>query len=595
MSNPPVSKLPDYLTSAQSNPATNRGPWYKNIAPTYAGIFLWFVFWDSMSANGLSGGLGTALLGIVLAGVLCHFLFFVVPGLLGMKTGLPLYVVGSSTFGASGSLIMPGFLMGALQFGWLGVNTYFSGLALHNTIPVKAEIIMVAWCLLAAFVGLKGIQYVAKVATYLPLIPLVVLLMGLGMFGGAAMNFKPGVAAVGICGGSCTSILLMIGAIVGFFATAGAAGVDICTSGRDKKDVTLGGVVGIILAIVFTAGISVIVVAGARASGIVGPEVTKMTDVLQHKLPSTWFAAVMFGLTLASFPGACFSSLIAANSFKTVMPKVNPFISVGIGAVVSIILAVSGVAGKLGDVFGLIGASFGPICGAMLVDYLLSRGNWTGPRAGFNLAGWIAWLLGFIVGILPNSLLPAAVQVNVPCAPVAAFVVGAIAYFICAKLGLQSEIVPWTQRPGGTPAREKKLILVVEDELDMANLIQLHLEEHGFETLVARDGQAGLEEAIKSVPDLVMLDMELPRMHGLEVCRQLRATPATRHIPTLVVSSLSSIEMKVQGLDTGADDYLTKPFKSTELLARVHALLRRYANIAHVESMERPEWDTQNI
>ena len=62
-----------------------------------------------------------------------------------------------------------------------------------------------------------------------------------------------------------------------------------------------------------------------------------------------------------------------------------------------------------------------------------------------------------------------------------------------------------------------------------------------------------------------------------------------------MVSSLSSIEMKVQGLDTGADDYLTKPFKSTELLARVHALLRRYANIAHVESMERPEWDTQNI
>src|ERR1019366_6166459 len=74
------------------------------------------------------------------------------------------------------------------------------------------------------------------------------------------------------------------------------------------------------------------------------------------------------GLTLAAFPGACFSSFIAANSFKTTMPKINPFISVGIGAVVSIILAVTGVAGNLAGVFGLIGASFGPICGAMMVD-----------------------------------------------------------------------------------------------------------------------------------------------------------------------------------------------------------------------------------
>ena len=596
MSNQAASQLPDYLTSAKPNPQSNRGPWYKNSGPTYAGIFLWFVFWDKMSENGLStGGLGAALLGIVLAGLICHFLFFVVPGLLGMKTGLPLYVVGSSTFGASGSLIMPGFLMGALQFGWLAVNAYFSGLALNNTIPVKAEILMVAWCILAAFVGMKGIQYVAKVATYLPLIPLVVLLVGLGMFGGSAMDFKPVAPAAGTCGCPCSSIMLMIAAIVGFFATAGAAGVDICTSNRNKKDVSMGGIVGIIIAIVFTAGISVIAVAGARASGVIGPDVVNMTAALKQKLSPGWYGAIMFGLTLAAFPGACFSSFIAANSFKTVMPKVNPYLSVGIGAAVSMILAVTGWASQLPSVFGLIGASFGPICGAMLVDYLLSGGKWSGPRAGFNPAGWTAWLLGFIVGILPNSLMPAAVQVNIPCAPVAAFVVGAVVYFLCAKLGMQSRIVPWTSHAGGVVEREKKLILIVEDELDMAELIQLHLEEHGFETLIARDGQAGLEQAIKSVPDLVLLDMELPRMHGLEVCRQLRATPATRHIPTLVVSSLSSIEMKVQGLDTGADDYLTKPFKSTELLARVNALLRRYTNLAHVESMERPEWDTQNI
>ena len=78
----------------------------------------------------------------------------------------------------------------------------------------------------------------------------------------------------------------------------------------------------------------------------------------------------------------------------------------------------------------------------MVVDYLLSGGRWVGPRAGFNPAGWIAWLLGFIVGILPNPMLPTSLQVNVPCAPVAAFIVGAVVYFICAKMGMQSQVIP---------------------------------------------------------------------------------------------------------------------------------------------------------
>jgi len=242
--------------------------------------------------------------------------------------------------------------------------------------------------------------------------------------------------------GAMTAFLSMVAAIVGFFATAGAAGVDICTSNRTKSDVSMAGIVGIVIAIAFTAGVSVIAVAGAQASGVVGPETTTMTAALGKKLSPGLFAAVMIGLTLASFPGACFSSFIAANSFKTVMPKVNPMVSVGIGAVISIILAVTGIAGQLPSVFGLIGASFGPIVGAIVVDYILSGWQWAGPRAGFNPAGWIAWAVGFIVGILPNSLLPASVQVNIPCAPVAAFIVGAIVYFICAKMGMQTAVVP---------------------------------------------------------------------------------------------------------------------------------------------------------
>jgi purine-cytosine permease-like protein len=453
---PSAGQLPSYITSATPNPQDKRAPWYKTTAQTYAGIFLWFVFWDSMSGNGLSaGGLGATLLGIVLGALICHFLFYLVPGQLGMGTGLPLYIIGTSTFGAVGGLLMPGFLMGALQFGWLGVNAWGSSDALSKGFgaPGLYVPLCIVWTVLAAFVGLKGIQYVAKVATYLPIIPLIVLLVGLVLFAGSAGDYKPmpdAAAAVtgASSGGGFKAMLVMIAAIVGFFATAGAAGVDICTSNRSKKDVSMGGIVGIVIAIIFTAGISVIAVAGAQAAGVVDPSVTTMTACLQKKLSPGLFAAIMIGLTLASFPGACFSSFIAANSFKTTMPKVNPFVSVGIGAVVSIILAVTRWASSLPSVFGLIGASFGPIVGAMVVDYYLSGGKWNGPRAGFNPAGWIAWLVGFIVGILPNDLLPVSVRVNIPCAPVAAFIVGAVVYFLCAKMGMLSQTIPIPAKPG---------------------------------------------------------------------------------------------------------------------------------------------------
>jgi len=447
--------LPSYITSATPNPPDKRAPWYKTTAQTYAGIFLWFVFWNSMSSNGLSmGGLGATLAGIVLGALICHFLFFLIPGLLGMSTGLPLYIIGTSTFGAVGGLLMPGFLMGALQFGWLGVNAWGSSDALAKGFGAPGLYIplVIIWTVLAAFVGLKGIQYVAKVATYLPLIPLVVLLIGLVLFAGSAGDYKPVPEAAAASGGGFKAMLIMIGAIVGFFATAGAAGVDICTSNRDKRDVSMGGIVGILIAIIFTAGISVIAVAGARAAGVIDPSAVNMTDALQKKLSPGLFAAIMIGLTLASFPGACFSSFIAVNSFKTTLPKVSPFVSVGIGAIVSMIIAVTGWAAKLPSVFGLIGASFGPIVGAMVVDYFLSGKQWSGPRAGFNPAGWIAWLIGFIVGILPNDMLPASVRVNVPCAPVAAFIVGAVVYFVCAKMGLLSQLVLLPAKGGTRPS-----------------------------------------------------------------------------------------------------------------------------------------------
>jgi cytosine permease len=485
MNNPdqqPAGQLPSYITSATPNPAEKRAPWYANTAPTYAGIFLWFVFWqdavNAPNAGGmLSQGVAWALVSLVLAALVCHFLFYLVPGLMGMKTGLPLYIVGTSTFGANGGFLMPGFLMGLLQFGWVGVNVYFSSEALSLFIPVEPRIIMVVWGLLAAFAGLKGIQYVARVATYLPLIPLVILLILLSKTAGTVGDFDPqkfialhkGLSPNAPAELSMFGVLAaMMTFVVGFFATAGAAGVDFGTNSRDKKDVQMGGLVGVALAIIVTAGISALVVAGTYGSPDLSkaavaaatdaaakttppgtPSLVLQTPGLIPVLMGSSAGLISFLLALAAFPAACFSAFIAANSFKTTLPKVNPFVSVGIGTVVSIILAVTGLAANASGVFTIIGASFGPICGAMMVDYLLAGCNWPGPRAGFNPAGWLAWLAGFVVGILPIvKIYP------LPAAPVAAFFVGAVVYFVCAKLGLQSQVIPLPAKaPAAAPAK----------------------------------------------------------------------------------------------------------------------------------------------
>lgn len=465
---PNPSTLPSYISSATPNPAANRAPWYKNTAPTYAGIFLWFVFWqDAVNAPNqgglLSCGLGWALASLVLSALVCHFLFYWVPGMLGMKTGLPLYIVGTSIFGGKGGFILPGFLMGLLQFGWLGVNVYFSSLAIGQFIfpdghPFAVQAIMVVWGILAAVVGLKGIQYVAKVATYLPLIPLAILLIltaktigSVGDFDAAKfVDLHKTVAPQAPTALSMMGVLaVMMTYVVGFFATAGAAGVDFGTNSRDKGDVSMGGIVGVVLAIVITAGLSMMIVAGTYGSPTLSQsavEAGKGSLILQSPglipvLMGKNAGLIMFLLAIAAFPPACFSSFIAANSFKTTLPNVNPFITVGIGAAISILLALTGLAGKAIIVFQIIGASFGPICGAMLVDYLLNGGNWTGPRAGFNPAGWISWFLGFVVGILPIVGI-----YNVPAAPVAAFVVGAVVYFLGAKANLLSPVTPMPVR-----------------------------------------------------------------------------------------------------------------------------------------------------
>ncbi|HEX9564575.1 MAG TPA: response regulator transcription factor [Gemmatimonadaceae bacterium] len=118
-------------------------------------------------------------------------------------------------------------------------------------------------------------------------------------------------------------------------------------------------------------------------------------------------------------------------------------------------------------------------------------------------------------------------------------------------------------------------ILVVEDGPDVLNVLERTLSDNGYIVLTATDGEAGLAVALDQSPDLVILDIGLPRRDGYEVARELRARAFTA--PVLMLTARDTISDKVEGLDAGADDYLAKPFSYDELLARVRALLRRSA------------------
>ncbi len=118
-------------------------------------------------------------------------------------------------------------------------------------------------------------------------------------------------------------------------------------------------------------------------------------------------------------------------------------------------------------------------------------------------------------------------------------------------------------------------VLVVEDEEALAQLLKYNLEKEGYKVSVARDGEEAMIVVDEVKPDLVLLDWMLPKAPGIEVCRRLRARQETRNTPIVMLTARDEESDRIRGLDTGADDYLAKPFSMTELFARLRAVMRR--------------------
>lgn len=125
-------------------------------------------------------------------------------------------------------------------------------------------------------------------------------------------------------------------------------------------------------------------------------------------------------------------------------------------------------------------------------------------------------------------------------------------------------------------------ILVVDDEQDLLDLIEYNLKKEGFDVLKAENGVEALKVAKESLPNLVLLDIMMPKMDGLEVCDKMRSDANLKHIPIIFLTARGDEKTEVEGLDTGADDYITKPISTTKLISRIKAVLRRFSETEEV-------------
>lgn len=132
----------------------------------------------------------------------------------------------------------------------------------------------------------------------------------------------------------------------------------------------------------------------------------------------------------------------------------------------------------------------------------------------------------------------------------------------------------------------KRAILIVDDDEDQRRILELLLKHYGFEVITAADGTIALEKVRSEKPDLILLDVNMPGLNGFEVCRRIKANPATRLTPVVLVTTLTAVEDRVHGIEAGADDFLSKPVDQNELLARARSLLNLKAFVDELENAE---------
>lgn len=425
----------DYLSRNRPNPPGNRFPWYRIAAPLYASLFLWVGYYQQLAAGTVDRAeLGLLFFGLLIGGALSFLLFFLIPATMGMQTGYPTAVLGSSTFGSKGGRVAPGIVVALVQSVWVGAAAYyaarlFTALAGLDSSPRSPLFLAVAvvWSCAFAFAGSRSLRSLTWLA------PLAALAFFALLY--AVFSAKEGLELYGLdLPEAYPATMLVIQLVTGFFASTAAVSPAISRYSPSSRDLRSAGVFGIVLPAVLAGSLALVTVAGARGlhSGEGFGLIAAALGVAGSGAP------LMAGLLLAgAVPATAFLAWMANDSFIVMSPsRSRPLAIVPVAGIASLV-AVSGAPGHLQAFVTLTAALTAPICGIMAADYWQHDRRWPHSRPGVNYAGFGAWAIGLLVGVAPLLPIPEHFLKVANPAAVFACLAGFIGYIVLGNMGLK--------------------------------------------------------------------------------------------------------------------------------------------------------------
>ncbi len=426
-----------YLSKTTPNPQTRRVPWYRYTVPCYAGLFLWIGYYQVLAQGTIDrAGFGLLFFGFLVGGFLSFGMFYFVPAILGMQTGYPLGVIGSSTFGSRGGQFVPGLLAGIVQTVWFGVSAYYAarltqaGLGLEGgptSLPFVAVVLV--WCYGLAYLGERGTAFAARVAVFLAALPVVMMLV-------VAFQVKEGLPMHGLeMPDPFPAFGLSVHLVTAFTAIAVMAAPRLGSYHSSMRDTVVGGLLGITVPAVFAGMVGILTVAGIRAlnPGLGGFGYLEALSAIGGKVSTV----APWVLLAGSIPAGLFLASMFTDSFTVMIPRLPRTAVTLIAATVAALLAISGLPEHLFVFLTVAAALCAPIVGIMVADYWEHDKRWPHTRPGLNYAGYGAWVLGIVCGLLPLMPVPEQFLPVVQPAAVYSCLAGFIGYVVLGNIGLK--------------------------------------------------------------------------------------------------------------------------------------------------------------
>ncbi len=463
---------PPSVRAAMASPALERKGWQKSLGPSLIGLFLWIGFFDQIPRETVGrSGLAWPVLGSAVGGILGYLLLFRVPTLWTYRTGRPLAVVFTSTFGIRGATMVPGWLIIAIQVVWIAIATHYAstltlrGLELlglldpsyhHNIVVGRVQFPSGLFMVTAFFFGLAATmagRYLVRVITALMAVYPIIIAVLLGITAALAIKGLPDyrVLLAGVRGGSAAGIIvaLIAAQMVFAFAAAGAlSAAELGVVAQSERDVKLGGWVGLAGGSIVVATLSIMTVAGVFIRYGIAVPVNRETSLsltfvhgVETVIGGRTAGAMLLAFGLAGLAPACFSSYIFTAQAYEAFPSVARTKWTILGFLTAWLLVIFGQVDHLYPVLGFVGALLAPVLGAMAADAYKAGGKWPGARVGVNPPGYFAWLAGAIVGVAPFAA-PDTAFARLQPASLIAFCAAFVTYLIAAAFVRETAIDP---------------------------------------------------------------------------------------------------------------------------------------------------------